>query len=146
MMDEANQDEHFVREPTVGYSGNGATPFAYEQLKCYHRARALRQRFYGLAAKLPDTERYGLANQIRRASLSVVLNLVEGSVHMSGKDQARFTEIAYGSLHESFAAILEAEAEGFVEPGTQETFRAEAHELNRMLSSYRAYQLKRKKS
>ena len=42
-----------------------------------------------------------MRNQFERASLSIVLNLSEGSAKPTKKDKARFYFIAYGSLKET---------------------------------------------
>jgi len=48
----------------------------------------------------PKEEKYCLADQIRRAVISVASNLAEGSSRISVKDQAHFTNLAYSSLME----------------------------------------------
>jgi len=47
-----------------------------------------------------------LKDQLLRASSSVALNLAEGSAKQSRKDQARFYQIALGSLKESEAILI----------------------------------------
>ena len=49
--------------------------------------------------------RYHLKDQLLRASLSVVLNLAEGSAKSSTKDRKRFYRVALGSLRESQAIL-----------------------------------------
>lgn len=46
-----------------------------------------------------------LADQLRRATLSVCLNIAEGSAKYSDKDFKRFIENALGSINESFACL-----------------------------------------
>src|SRR3989344_1323908 len=56
---------------------------------------------YRFTKSFPKEELYGVIYQLRRASLSVILNYIEG--YARGKDKAHknFLEIAYGSLKES---------------------------------------------
>jgi len=49
---------------------------------------------------------YGLVSQCNRAVVSVAANLAEGSSRQSGKDQAHFSEIAYGSLMELACLLI----------------------------------------
>ena len=55
---------------------------------------------YRLAARLPSIERYGVAAQLRRAGLSIPLNIAEGFGRRSRKEFGRFVSIAEGSLRE----------------------------------------------
>ena len=75
-------------------------------LQCYQLA----VRFYhhAKAARLP----HYCKDQLRRAALSVVLNLSEGTGKSSRKDRNRFFEIAMGSIREC-QAVLELESEAF---------------------------------
>jgi four helix bundle protein len=67
-------------------------------------------RFLPLAVSIADSlpPRYsGMADQLRRASLSISLNIAEGSGKNTGPDQRRFYSIARGSAMEC-AAIIDA--------------------------------------
>ena len=137
------------REPDYSISivrDSGAerpTTFGYERLNVYKKAKALRRRFSSTAAVFPAHEKFNLTSQLQRSSLSVVLNIVEGSARLSGRDQARFTEVAYGSLLEAFECIVDAEEANYVSRGTSDGFRIDVDELARMLNAYRNYQLGR---
>jgi four helix bundle protein len=55
---------------------------------------------YRVAAKLPDIERYGLASQLRRASVSIAANIAEGFGRSARGDYLHHLSIASGSLCE----------------------------------------------
>ncbi len=76
----------------------------FADLKAYQHARRLAVLSRPLIDRLPDTER-DLADQWRRASNSVALNLAEGASRRGAKEFRRFADIARGSLHEVEAII-----------------------------------------
>lgn len=49
----------------------------------------------------PRHELYGITSQIRRAGLSVILNITEGFARLGDKEYSRFLRIAFGSLKET---------------------------------------------
>jgi four helix bundle protein len=55
---------------------------------------------YRLSAQLPDSERYNLTSQLRKAATSVPLNIAEGSGCGGDTEFARFLSYAYRSLKE----------------------------------------------
>lgn len=74
--------------------------YSFEKLRVWQNARQLSLRIYRLSEKFPQSEKFGLTNQLRRAAVSVSANLAEGTSRTTGKDQAHFTTISYGSLME----------------------------------------------
>lgn len=72
----------------------------FRKYKVWKNAIVFGKLIYGLTNKLPDSERYGLINQMRRAAVSVSSNIAEGCSRNSEKDFARFIEIAIGSTFE----------------------------------------------
>jgi len=74
--------------------------YSFEKLEVWQLSRVLNKDLYLLTKDFPGEEKFGLISQIRRASISVSSNLAEGVSRKSAKDQARFSEIAFGSLME----------------------------------------------
>jgi four helix bundle protein len=70
------------------------------KLNVYKSARQLRFECYQILSKLPETERFNLTDQIRRASTSVVLNITEGCSRKSDLERKRYFEVARGSVIE----------------------------------------------
>ncbi len=74
--------------------------YSFETLDVWKDSRMLVLKIYKLTSHFPAEERFGLVSQMRRAVISISTNTAEGSSRESLKDQARFSEIAYGSLLE----------------------------------------------
>jgi four helix bundle protein len=77
--------------------------YSFEKLSVYNDIKAMIKLIYQSSKNFPVDERFGLANQIRRAAVSVLANLAEGSGRTSPKDQAHFFQISYSSLLEVLA-------------------------------------------
>jgi four helix bundle protein len=78
---------------------------SHQQLDTYSVAKKLVIAIYKTTIALPNEERYALRSQIRRAAVSVYLNISEGASRNSPKDEKRFYEISRGSLVELDAAF-----------------------------------------
>ena len=74
--------------------------FYYRKLTVYHKAMQLVANIYQLTSLFPQEEKYGLANQIQRAVVSIPSNIAEGMGRFSNKERTHFLEIANGSLME----------------------------------------------
>ncbi len=77
----------------------------HKSLAVYQASRELTKEIYKLSMKLPADEKFNMVQQIRRAALSVKLNLAEGSTRRSEVERKRFVEIARGSVVEIDAAL-----------------------------------------
>ncbi len=80
--------------------------YSFEKLDVWQEARLLVKEIYLLTESFPNTEKYGLSNQIQRASVSIVSNIAEGVSRFSPKEQIRFIEVAYGSLTEVYCQLI----------------------------------------
>ena len=70
---------------------------------------------YAVIGSLPQEERYALADQLRRAVISVPSNVVEGMNRISDKEKSHFLEIAYASLMEVYCQIDIAADLGYID-------------------------------
>lgn len=77
----------------------------HKSLDVYETARILIKEAYTVSLKLPAEERFNMMQQLRRAALSVKLNLAEGATRKSATERKRFLEISRGSLVEMDAAL-----------------------------------------
>ncbi len=72
----------------------------FEDLEAYQVAREFRKTMYGVSRRLPSFERFELASQIRRASVSLTNNIAEGHGRYHYLEQIKFTLNSRGSLQE----------------------------------------------
>jgi len=56
---------------------------------------------YRITKNFPIDERFSVTNQLRRASLSIILNFIEGFARNNQKVYKNFLKISYGSLKEA---------------------------------------------
>ena len=75
-----------------------------EKIIAWQEAYKLCILIYKITADFPNHETFGLRSQIRRASYSVVLNIVEGNRKKSKKEKIQFFERSAASLEESHCA------------------------------------------
>ena len=77
----------------------------YQKLDIYNFSQAFVLECYKLSKQLPDYERFGMVSQLRRAALSVQINIAEGSSRKSEIERKRFYEISRGSIVEIDAIL-----------------------------------------
>ncbi len=86
---------------------------AHKKLDVWKRALSLAEMTYRLTDSFPREERFGLSAQMRRAAVSVLSNISEGSARRSSAEYVQFLHIARGSLAELDAQFILAERLGF---------------------------------
>src|SRR5436190_22228364 len=72
----------------------------FEDLDAYKIAREFRKAMYGVARRLPESEKFGLVSQLRRAAVSLTNNIAEGHGRYHYLDQIKFMLQSRGSLEE----------------------------------------------
>jgi four helix bundle protein len=106
---------------------------SFRDLTVWQRAIELTLAIYKLTAAFPDSERFGLTNQLRRASVSVASNIAEGYGRSTKGEYIQFLGHARGSVSEVETQLVIAKALNF---GAKEAlYNAEGlcNEVGRML-------------
>lgn len=112
----------------------------FEDIEAWKRARILTARVYQLTRDGPVAKDFAFRDQIRRAALSVMLNISEGFERESGdKDFRHFLSIAKGSVGEVRAALYVGVDNGYFTPDQFEELVSLAIETAKMLSRFITY-------
>ncbi|HYN89026.1 MAG TPA: four helix bundle protein [Ardenticatenaceae bacterium] len=77
----------------------------FRELKVWQRAMDLVVEVYRLTQAFPSTEQFGLTSQLRRAAVSIPLNISEGAGSGSDPEFRRFLRIAFRSCYEVMTAL-----------------------------------------
>ncbi len=86
----------------------------YRDLVVWQKSMDLVESVYRLIQHLPPEERFGLADQMRRAAVSIPSNIAEGHARSSDKEFRNFLHIASGSRAELQTQILICERVGLL--------------------------------
>lgn len=99
------------------------------------KAKEYAHGIYKISAKFPKQEQFGLTSQLRRAAVSVSLNIVEGYARQSRKSESQFLTVAFGSLKESQFILKFAVEENYITNQDIAVVYANGEEVARLLWS-----------
>ena len=105
----------------------------YRELIVWQDAIKLAKTVYKLTEKFPKHEVYALADQIRRAVVSVPLNIAEGQARKAPGDFRRFLHIALGSLAEVDTQLILAQEFGYLTKEDVDSMDTQIQELRKKL-------------
>ncbi|MGD0095127.1 MAG: four helix bundle protein [Terracidiphilus sp.] len=106
---------------------------SFKDLVVWQRAIQLTVAVYKLTSLFPASERFGLTNQLRRASVSVASNIAEGYGRSSKGEYILFLGHARGSNCEVETQLVISEALGFGSDASRKLAASLSGEISRML-------------
>lgn len=109
--------------------------YSFEGLGVWQSARKLVLDIYRLTDGFPDWERYGLSSQLRRAGVSVVSNIAEGSARKNKRDKGHFYQMAYSSLMEVACQLILAVDLDFIDASMHEELKLKISEVSNKLNA-----------
>lgn len=107
---------------------------SFRELRVWQQSMELASSVYRGTAAFPRHELFGLAQQMRRAAVSVPSNIAEGKGHRSDKDFRRFLFHARGSLMELETQILLASKLQYFSEEQAQKLQAIATQVGRSLA------------
>jgi four helix bundle protein len=105
----------------------------FRKLKVWNRAMEFVSETYKVSACYPRAEQFGLTNQIRRAAISIPLNIAEGSGGSSNAEFSKFLGYALRSTYEVMTALDISERLGYCSSEGSEGMQSEADEIAAMI-------------
>jgi four helix bundle protein len=106
---------------------------SFKDLVVWQRAVQMALEIYKLTADFPASERFGLTNQLRRASVSVASNIAEGYGRSTRGEYVLFLGHARGSNCEVQTQLVISEALGFGSKPMHQSSHGLSSEVSRMI-------------
>lgn len=107
--------------------------FNFEKLSVYTKAENIYQKLNDQILSNRNID-LSIKNQLKRAALSIVLNIAEGAGKYSKRDKKNFYTISRGSLQECVAALRILKIDNKIDEQLFQELYSEFTEVNKMLS------------
>ncbi len=108
----------------------------YKDLRVWQKSHQLTLDIYKTTEDFPKEEKYGLVSQLRRATYSIPLNIVEGCGRRTNKDKANFFQTAFSSVQEVQYINLLSKDLGYVDQNKFENIEANVSEIKAMIVGF----------
>jgi len=108
----------------------------FEHLEVYQVARGFRKAIYQVARRLPEEEKFALANQIRRAAVSLTNNVAEGHGRFHFLEQIKFMLQSRGSREELLGDLNVCADEAYLPIQEIESLRQEGWRVHKLINGY----------
>jgi four helix bundle protein len=106
--------------------------FRYRKFRVYQDAKLLHLEIIKTTNKFPR-EHFYLVDQLKRSTLSIILNIAEGSSKQSDKDFNRFIAMSLGSVDEAMASLEIAFELNLIKNEQFKVFEAKLESLSKQL-------------
>ena len=116
-----------------------ATFKKFEEIEAWKRSRELTRRIYALSRCGPFAKDFGLRDQIRRASVSIMSNIAEGYDRSGTGEFVQFLATAKGSTAEVKCQLYVALDQAYIDNGTFRELATLATETGNMIGGLMKY-------
>lgn len=111
----------------------------FEDIEAWKKGRELAKDIYTVTGKGDFARDYGLRDQIRRASVSIISNIAEGFPRQTDKEFLQFLHIAKGSTSEVQSQLYVALDSDYISKEEFERLYDEADQVARLISGFIKY-------
>jgi four helix bundle protein len=107
----------------------------YRELRVWNTAVQLTLEVYRITESFPQSERFGLITQLRRAAVAVASNIAEGHARSTRGEYRNFLSIARGSAIEVEVQLFLAAQLGHVQSAVLSKARDHCDAISRMITN-----------
>lgn len=125
-----------IRQPRTAIRIKKIMYYRFEKLNVWIEARSFVKSVYQILDSFPSSEKRILIDQIKRAAVSIVLNIAEGSDKNSDKDFIRYLRISLGSINEVVAALFIAKDLCYINEESFILMYEKTHKLSAMINAF----------
>jgi len=111
----------------------------YKKLGTWKRAIDMVLLVYDVTRKFPKEENWGLSLQLRRAVVSISVNIAEGCGRRTSKDYISFLHNAMGSCKEVESELFAAEKLKYISKDELDNLLKELDEIGKMINGVISY-------
>ena len=109
----------------------------FKTLTVYQRSYTAAKAVYAMTDCFPEKERYGVIDQLRRASLSIPLNIAEGyGKKDSQAELKRYLRMSLGSANEVLVLLDFSKDTNYITPEKHQKAYQEYEEICKMLNAF----------
>lgn len=112
---------------------------SFEELNVYQLARNLTNEVYRISRQGPFAKDFGLSDQVRRASVSILSNIAEGFERGTRPEFIRFLYIAKGSCGEIRAQLEIARDQKYIPDADHIRLKTQARDISGKISNLIAH-------
>lgn len=116
-----------------------ATFNSFEDITAWQKARQLTKGIYDVSNRGAFSKDFGLRDQIRRASVSIMSNIAEGFERAGNKEFVQFLSTAKGSSGEVRSQLFVALDQKYIDKTAFDEFSTLTKEVNSMLTGLMNY-------
>lgn len=111
----------------------------FEDIIAWQKARDLVKEVYQVSSDGKFAKDYGLRDQLRRAAVSVMLNIAEGFARKTSREFMQFLVVAHGSAAEVQSALYVALDQFYISQSQFESIYKRADETSKLIMGFSSY-------
>jgi four helix bundle protein len=111
----------------------------FEDIEAWKKARELTKKIYGLTERGNLARDFGLKDQLKRSSISIMSNIAEGFEREGDNEFRQFLAIAKGSVGELKAQLYVALDAGLISPEEFSGLMSLSDETSRLIAGFMRY-------